>query len=666
MNETQQTKAEVRKTLTNMPAMETPQSVAHQMMPEDEIARRVSQAEEEARRDYKGYRRKVLAFAMLGYLYILFVPLVLMLMLAGTIWIMVASRHIYGIGIQIAFGLLIALLAYIRALWVSLSPPAGLELERSEYPELFELVTQLSEQLKIKVDHILVDDQFNAMVVQHPRLGFFGWYANYVVLGLPLMQSLPPQHFKSVLAHEFGHISGNHGKSNSFIYNQRVRLVQLLVAMHQHSQIALVLLSRFYDWYFPRFSASSLVIAREHEKQADLQAIEVTDNKICGQALTLTEIKGNQLNEIWTSIQDTIKDVDAPPDLVYFQIGEKLAAAPEDKTKSVEKLAEALKRPTDDEDSHPSLKERLQLAKFTQESMQPETLYDSLPLDLTQAQSAASLYFGKKLPSIIQYCSDQWFNANNMQWKSVHAQIMEAANELNELERKAETQELSVDELVKVANLTAVRDEHPAALAAFQKVLEREPQHAEARYAVATLLLEKNDESGIPMLKALAGEKKEFGLHACAYLREYYEKKRNHEAVKDLDKLWFEYQNIIGLAQAERQSLDKSDLIVSHDLPQRTVDTVIEILSKHQGVKEAYLYRKIMQYLPDQKFYVLAVVPGVVNILPNREEMKLEETLRQEIQFPGTYQITVINSATKWMKDNATTLPTALIYKRDH
>jgi hypothetical protein len=112
--------------------------------------------------------------------------------------------------------------------------------------------------------------------------------------------------------------------------------------------------------------------------------------------------------------------------------------------------------------------------------------------------------------------------------------------------------------------------------------------------------------------------------------------------------------------------LSKSDLIVSHDLPQRTVDTVIEILSKHQGVKEAYLYRKIMEYLPDQKFYVLAIVPGVVNILPNREEMKLEETLKQEIQFPGTYQITVINSATKWMKDNAATMPTALVYKRDH
>jgi polyferredoxin len=134
MSEVEPPKAEVRKTLTNMPAMETPQSVTHQMMSEDEITRRISKAEEEAKRDYNGYRRKVLAFALVGYIYILFVPMVLVLLMAGSVWFIMQTGHLYGFEIQIVLGLLIALFAYLRALWVPLAPPTGLKLERSDYP----------------------------------------------------------------------------------------------------------------------------------------------------------------------------------------------------------------------------------------------------------------------------------------------------------------------------------------------------------------------------------------------------------------------------------------------------------------------------------------------------------------------------------------------------
>jgi hypothetical protein len=33
-------------------------------------------------------------------------------------------------------------------------------------------------------------DDFNAAVVQAPRLGLFGWYRNYLLIGLPLAKAL--------------------------------------------------------------------------------------------------------------------------------------------------------------------------------------------------------------------------------------------------------------------------------------------------------------------------------------------------------------------------------------------------------------------------------------------------------------------------------------------
>ena len=43
--------------------------------------------------------------------------------------------------------------------------------------------------------------------LQLPRLGIFGWYRNYLIIGMPLMKSLTCEQFKAVLAHEFGHLA---------------------------------------------------------------------------------------------------------------------------------------------------------------------------------------------------------------------------------------------------------------------------------------------------------------------------------------------------------------------------------------------------------------------------------------------------------------------------
>ncbi len=655
-----------RNTLTKLPALETPESVASQLMPEDEITLRIRKAEEHAKRDYAGYRRGVLGFAVLGYLYILFVPLVLLLLVLGALWLMAKTKHVYGIEIQFVFGLVIALFAYIRALWVSIPPPEGVKLERGDYPELFNLVDQLSQKLNIKVDYVMADDAFNAMVVQRPRLGFFGWYENYVVLGLPLMQSLPPEQFKSVLAHEFGHISGNHGKSNSFIYNQRVRLVQLLVAMHQHSQIAMAMLSRFYDWYYPRFSASSLVIVREHEKQADRQAAEITSNECCGEALALTEVKGAQFERIMTDMTDKIRELEAPPDLIYFEVGEKLSGAPEDKEKALEGLAHSLSKPTGHEDTHPALAERLRVVNFPEPRMVAEALYDSLPLAFEKGQSSAEVYFGRKLPSLVQHFSDGWTNAVKVDWKNLHVQMVEAEAQLIELTEKSQSQELTLEEMIKMASLSAGKNGMEIAIPLYENVLAKDPKNLECRFVVGAYWLDKKDERGVEMLRSLVSEKNtQFSLYACSVLREHFEKKGMKNELKSLDKIWYDQQIVLSMAGAERQGIERGDLIGPHNLSEATVRNIVEHLQKEKGIKEVYLYCKLMQHLPEQKFYILAVVPkanmGFGLDSSNRE---VEVRLHQEIKLPDAYLIKVIDSSFSWMKDNAVSLPNALIFKQ--
>jgi Zn-dependent protease with chaperone function len=99
-----------------------------------------------------------------------------------------------------------------------------MELSAASSPDLFAMIEALRRQLGApRFHHVLLTDDFNAAVVQSPRLGIFGWPRNYLLIGLPLMKGLTVEQFKAVLAHEFGHLAKGHGRVANWIYRQRLR-----------------------------------------------------------------------------------------------------------------------------------------------------------------------------------------------------------------------------------------------------------------------------------------------------------------------------------------------------------------------------------------------------------------------------------------------------------
>ncbi len=64
-----------------------------------------------------------------------------------------------------------------------------------------------------RIHRVLLTPDFNAGVMQVPRLGLLGWYRSYLFIGLPLMKSLTVEQFQAVLAHELGHLSGGHARA---------------------------------------------------------------------------------------------------------------------------------------------------------------------------------------------------------------------------------------------------------------------------------------------------------------------------------------------------------------------------------------------------------------------------------------------------------------------
>ena len=172
----------------------------------------VTRIETQAQRNPGLYRVRLGAMAVLGYAYVALILGLLLCVLALFAWM---ALHRSGAVIAVKLGILVVPLvwAVLAAMFVRLSPPQGRELTASEAPRLFDLIEEIRRKAGAPRAHkVLITAEFNAAVVQHPRLGVFGSPRNYLVLGLPLMQALSCEELRAVIAHEFGHLSGSHGK----------------------------------------------------------------------------------------------------------------------------------------------------------------------------------------------------------------------------------------------------------------------------------------------------------------------------------------------------------------------------------------------------------------------------------------------------------------------
>jgi Zn-dependent protease with chaperone function len=322
----------------------------------DDFESLISRMERVARDRPGSYGRRVLWLASLGYAYLLFISLTL------TGLTVAAGFSIHRIGylgakLTIVVGAL--WLTVARSLWVRSAPPRGVSVTRSDAPQLFRLLDALRVRLKSAAIHeVLITPDFNAGVAQVPRFGIFGWHRNYLTLGLPLMKGLTVEQFKSVLAHEIGHLSGGHARTGNWIYRLRIIWAQLEANFASHPRWGAGAVRAFFRWYIPYFNAVSFPLARANEYQADAAAVLVTSKQGTSQALTGIHVIGSYLQQrYWPAALAALKESRQAVGPFRGFIAQAVREIPEPELNAW--LAAALAQTTSHEDTHPSLTDRL-------------------------------------------------------------------------------------------------------------------------------------------------------------------------------------------------------------------------------------------------------------------------------------------------------------------
>lgn len=593
-------------------------------MTHEQFAALVGELEGKARSDPAAYKGRVLLLALLGNAYlgaiVALLGFLFLLLLASILWL-----KALGVKLAIVVGAFLWLVG--KALWLKLEPPQGTEVTHREAPELFAMVDELRRALRSpSFHHVLVTDDFNAGVVQAPRLGIFGWPRNYLLLGLPLMKSLDVEQFKAVLAHEFGHLARGHGRLSNWIYTQRLRWGRLMEVLEASESKGGFLFKPFLRWYAPYFNAYSFPLARANEYEADATSVRLTSPRAAAEALTSVNVVGSYLSErFWPQLHQQADEHPQPASMPYVAMAGRLTREM-DETSSQGWLQQALARATTLDDTHPALKDRL------------AAIGQAPRVALPAEGQAADRLLGAALPAITEAFDRRWRENILPAWEERHRKVQEGRQTLAALDaRAAAGAELSLQEAYDRAVLTeSVGGRAEEALAQFRALHERAPQDATACFALGARLLAREDAAGAPLLEAAMQRDESAIVKCCELLRDYHWRNKREAEAHDWHRRLLERAAEEQGAEKERSQVTLKDIFERHGLDAADLARLLEQLRGVPGLRKAYFVRKRVAHLKHRTLYVLGykasrpLQPGV-----KKRAAQVMQAIQERVQFPG-------------------------------
>ncbi|MBS0370944.1 MAG: M48 family metalloprotease [Proteobacteria bacterium] len=570
------------------------------------------------------YKLKVLLLATLGNAYIAVMLLAIIAVLVGLCAYIMVLKAI-GVKLIIIAGFFLWMV--LKALWVKIEPPRGTPVDAAQAPELFAMVNGLRRQLGAPpFHHVLITDDFNAGVVQSPRLGVFGWSRNYLLLGLPLMKTLTPDQFKAVLAHEFGHLAKGHGRVSNWIYRQRLRWSRLLHALDADDSWGSLLFKPFLNWFAPFFSAYTFPMARANEYQADATAAKLTSSRTAAEALTSVNVVGSFLAEkYWPGIHRHADEHPQPSFAPYSGMGHGVSTEL-DEASAEAWLERAMVQQTGSADTHPALTDRL------------NALGESPRLQLPHAGHTADRLLGSMLEIVTENFDQRWRDAVAPSWEERHREVQDGRRQLAELDARADSgAELTVQEAYDRANLTETIGHNPDdALTQFQALHERVPNDALVCFSLGARLLHRNDASGCALIEHVMHLDENATANCCELLRDYHWRNDRQDEAHAWHQRLVERVTLQEAAAKERNGVAIGDRFERHGLAENDLATLRSALRSIPGLRKAYLVRKRVKHLPHSPCFVFGFKTSRWYQLHN--ERRAREVLRliqESVSFPG-------------------------------
>ncbi|MES2947115.1 MAG: M48 family metallopeptidase [Pseudomonadota bacterium] len=569
----------------------------------------------------QAYRRSVAGFAALGYLWVVGCFVLAVTLLAWTLIAMVNGRiKGFHIALLIAGGGL--LWTSLRALWLRLEAPQGTVLTAADAPPLFEALERIRRKTKgPAIDHVLLDSSFNASISQLPRYGLFGGGTNYLTIGLPLLLAIDRPRFLAVMAHEYGHLRGGHGQFAAWIYRTRLSWMKLEHGLRNDTGPMAMATQAFLRWYFPRFLAKTFALARQDEFEADRIAGKLVGRDIAGAALTEIAIKGSWLStEFWPLHWGAAAT--SPQPTGPFTAMRTLLAQPVDNEFARIALRQSLIQLSDEDDTHPVLRDRL------------EALNVSKQLPNWSTRPATDL-LGPSAVKWLAHFDRQWCKDNATEWKLHHAYLQRVQARIATL--MAGVKRNNADEMAQLGDLQRRLDAGTSVRACYERALQITPGHAGALRGMVNCLPDTELHARMDCLRQLFESSVAHRWWACRMAVRALEKSVAEGSMDDKPlKLWRE--RLKQADEAEQRAWEELtetpffQSIARHDLDDFEKGEFQSDMARCKPVIRAWLVRKTLKEFAYRRCYILFIdLPG----MPDEDRYTLCRSLERTLDLPG-------------------------------
>lgn len=411
----------------------------------------------------KAYRLRVLSWILLGYLLFGAILFVAVALAAGSVGFILVSRMwvlAKFVWIPVVFAWMV-----VRALFVRLDPPRGRLMKQGEAPRLHALISIVRRKVGVpKLDSVLLVPELNAAVVETPRFaGIFG-SRRHLLLGLPLLLTQSTEELQSTLAHELGHLSGNHGRLGAWTYRVRETWARFHSGLTREDFLSRTI-RNLIERYLEHFGLVTLIQARTQEFAADQSSAEISSPATAARALAWVAISEELLQQrLWRPLWKRAMNEEQPAFSPYeelFSRRREILGPPYDAL-----LALELARVTPTDATHPSLQERLAHLGC------PQPRLTLAPI------SAAEDLLASSLPRILREFGASWREDFAESWRERHFELRARQERLADLEGK-EASQLSNEELLDRADALVALGRETEAL----PIMPRQPRVARSALA---------------------------------------------------------------------------------------------------------------------------------------------------------------------------------------
>ena len=589
----------------------------------------VHQLERFARQHHApNYRIRVAILAAIGYGYLWLICLALFSSLWVVRWLIEVTQH-RTVTIDSNFLWVLFGLVAIATFWVQHTPLKDREIDRADFPELFALIDELRRSVNApKIHHVVINYDHNASVYQTPRCGWFGWYRNYLLLGLPLMQSLTPAQFKATLAHELGHLASNDNQFVSGVFRVYQMWVQLTADRN------LFIFHWFFRWYEPLIKAHAVVLLRNREYAADAIAHKILGRETIASDLIQTYICQYYLQEVFNPQLDRqARDLQTPPSDVVTQMLVALRQ-PLDPIAAKVWLGLILGEATDTNDTHPCLRDRLMAIGYANPiSWTPQPI----------SRTAAEHFFGDRLIDLAAELDLQWAESHQTAWLRQYQQAQYQSEYLDTLNRQAITDCLTLSEATSQAELTSEFHGTLLALPLWQQILAQNPRYPQANYQVGKILLDRGDARGCTYLEQAIALDSELVIPSCEELYHFYIL-QNDLASAEIYLDWRQQHLPKQWRSKLEHKIEDTDRFISHDLEPDLVSEIRNKLVNYPTIERAYLVCKLMRVFPDRPLYILGIklLDSPLYRQNKLAEIALEQALCDRLQIELNFGMNLV------------------------